>query len=296
MYHVAGKSGEDSCSALVDEKVAHVLKHAFPSPGRNGRPQPVMWAPAPGHPFAKKDKPVGFRMGPSLLLDNLPEKDELGRTHARELLQENSEWHTSRGGQHQVQRRVTSLIGPSAAGKTRTAYEALCHEYGFCFGFSTEKDPGTYVLRKALSRFSYRLWDQREAAERNSSLPQFRDNLLRDLHKLITRILLAFALGLLEYLDQHKDQANPKGFLLFQLNGASGVEVRGPRMLNVGAGPDRSTGVQLAYASVTVVLSFFGAPSLLQLDRATILKPLPQLPVGFPASSSASVLPLRTGC
>jgi hypothetical protein len=59
-----------------------------------------------------------------------------------------------------------------------------------------------------------------------SRLRQFRSRRLLDMRKFISRILLAFALGLREYLRQHGDRASPKGFLLFQLIGISAQEVR----------------------------------------------------------------------
>jgi hypothetical protein len=211
-------------------EVRRVLERAFVSPQRNGQPQLDERPPPPDNPLARQDaSAVYFRNSPSLLLTSLPGQIERGLTNAQKLLAENKQLHASGGGQHQVQTRVTTLIGPSGAGKTRTALEALCHDYGFYMSFSTEKEPGTLLLREAVTRFQQKFVDQYEAIQNDTPrLQQFREHRLLDMTKFINRMLLAFALGLREYLGQHGDQASPRGFLLFQLIGLAGQEVRAP--------------------------------------------------------------------
>ncbi|GAQ84740.1 hypothetical protein KFL_002040010, partial [Klebsormidium nitens] len=98
-------------------------------------------------------------------------------------------------------------------------------EYSFYLSFSTEKEPGTNILRQAIDRLRETHGQQYEAVEADGPrLREFRDQRLHDMRKFIARILLAFALGLREYLRQHRDKASPKGFLLFQLIGISAQE------------------------------------------------------------------------
>ncbi|GAQ92906.1 hypothetical protein KFL_011940030, partial [Klebsormidium nitens] len=166
-----------------------------------------------------------FRNSPSLLLTKLPERNEPGLTNAQTLLAENKQLHASGKGQDQVQTRATALIAPSGGGKSRTALEASCHEYSFYLSFSTEKEPGTSILREAMHRLEQKFADTYEEIRGDASrLRQFRSRRLLDMRKFISRILLAFALGLREYLRQHRDRASPKGFLLFQLIGISAQE------------------------------------------------------------------------
>ncbi|GAQ92340.1 Predicted E3 ubiquitin ligase, partial [Klebsormidium nitens] len=165
---------------------------------------------------------VYFRNSPSLLLTKLPERNEPGLTNAQTLLAEIQQLHASGKGQDQVQTRATALIAPSGGGKSRTALEASCHEYSFYLSFSTEKEPGTNILREAIARLREKYGLRYEAIEGDiPRLKEFRDQRLHDMEKFVARILLASALGLREYLRQHQDQASPKGFLLFQLIGIS---------------------------------------------------------------------------
>jgi hypothetical protein len=138
-----------------NEGVRDALQDGFLSPDKNGRPQLDMRGPSPTHPLARKDVQVVYCQDlPSLLLTDLPEVGELGRTQAGDLVQKNRELHTS-DCRDCVSTRVTALIGPSGAGKTRTALEALCREYGFYMSFSTNQSmdpPGTGVLQEAIRR------------------------------------------------------------------------------------------------------------------------------------------------
>ncbi|GAQ91517.1 hypothetical protein KFL_007990030 [Klebsormidium nitens] len=220
------RSDDDLWDERVDEEIRNVLEHAFVSPEGNGQPQLDLRAPPPSNAFARRDvSTVYFRNSPSLLLTNLPGRIEPGLTNAQTLLAENKQLHASGHGQDQVQTRATALIGPSGAGKSRTALEASCHEYGFYLSFSTEKEPGTNILRQAIDRLRETHGQRYGAVEADGSrLREFRDQRLHDMRKFISRILLAYALGLREYLRQHEDKASPKGFLLFQLIGISAQE------------------------------------------------------------------------
>ncbi|GAQ93283.1 hypothetical protein KFL_014140010 [Klebsormidium nitens] len=217
------RSDDDDWNDSVDEEVTKILERAFVSPEKNGQPKLDLRPPPPSNPCARRDVPVTyFRNSPSLLLTKLPERNEPGLTNAQTLLAEIKQLHASGKGQDQVQTRATALIGPSGGGKSRTVLEASCHEYSFYLSFSTEKEPGTNILRQAINRLRERHRDEYASVRGDASgLQEFRDNRLHDMEKFISRILLAFALGLREYLRQHRDQASPKGFLLFQLIGIS---------------------------------------------------------------------------
>ncbi|GAQ82993.1 hypothetical protein KFL_001320010 [Klebsormidium nitens] len=213
------RSGDEPWSAGIEEDVRMILERAFASQEADGQPQ-LDLRPA-SSPLAQRNRSITyFRGSPSLLLTDLPGQGGNGSTKAKDLLEGNRELHASGRGQHQVQTRVTALIGPSGAGKTRTALEALCHEYGFYLSFSTEKDPGSLLLQKAIERLSDAHEDEYKAVQHDARRFQaFRDDRLKDMPKFVVRILLAHALGLRQYLRQHGDQASPRGFLLFQLIG-----------------------------------------------------------------------------
>jgi hypothetical protein len=227
-FECAGKTNDDDWADSVDEEVRKVLERAFVSAEKNGQPKLDLRPPPPSNPFAKRDvSDVYFRESPSLLLTKLPGRNEPGLTNAQMLLAENKQLHASGKGQDQVQTRATALIAPSGGGKSRTALEASCYEYGFYLSFSTEKEPGTNILRQAIDRLRETHGQRYEAIEADGPrLREFRDQRLHDMRKFISRILLAFALGLREYLRQHRDKASPKGFLLFQLIGISAQKVR----------------------------------------------------------------------
>jgi hypothetical protein len=227
-FECAGRSNDDDWDDSVDEEVSKILERAFVSPEKNGQPELDLRPPPSSNPCARRDvSVVYFRESPSLLLTKLPGRNEDGLTNAQTLLAENKQLHASGKGQGQVQTRATALIAPSGGGKSRTALEASCHEYSFYLSFSTEKEPGTNILREAIDRLRERHRDEyarvRGDAER---LKDFRENMLLDMEKFITRFLLTFALGLRKYLSQHGSHASPKGFLLFQLIGVSAQEVR----------------------------------------------------------------------
>jgi hypothetical protein len=225
----AGRSNDDDWDDSVDEEVSKILERAFVSPEKNGQPELDLRPPPSSNPCARRDvSVVYFRESPSLLLTKLPGRNEDGLTNAQTLLAENKQLHASGKGQGQVQTRATALIAPSGGGKSRTALEASCHEYSFYLSFSTEKEPGTNILREAIDRVREKYGLRYEAIEGDiPRLKEFRDQRLHDMKKFISRILLAFALGLLEYLRQHGDHASPRGFLLFQLIGISSArEVR----------------------------------------------------------------------
>jgi hypothetical protein len=227
-FECSGRSNNDDWDDSVDEEVSKVLERPFVSPEKNGQPELDLRPPPSSNPCARRDVSiVYFRELPSLLLTKLPGRNEDGLTNAQTLLAENKQLHASEKGQGQVQTRATALITPSGGGKSRTALEASCHEYSFYLSFSTEKEPGTNILPEAIDwlrerhRDEYvRVWGD---AER---LKDFRENMLLDMEKFITRFLLTIALGLRKYLNQHGSHASPKGFLLFQLIGISAQEVR----------------------------------------------------------------------
>jgi hypothetical protein len=227
-FEFAGRSNDDNWDDSVDEEVRKVLERAFVSPEKNGQPKLDLRPPPSSNPCARSDVSVVYYGNtPGLLLTSLPGRNERGLTNAQTLLAQNKQLHASKGGQDQVQTRATALIAPSGGGKSRTALEASCHEYSFYLSFSTEKEPGTNILREAIDRLRERHRDEFARVRGDASgLQDFRENMLHDMKKFISRILLAFALGLLEYLRQHGDHASPRGFLLFQLIGISTQEVR----------------------------------------------------------------------
>jgi hypothetical protein len=96
--------------------------------------------------------------------------------------------------------------------------EACCYRWAFYISFSTETEPGSSVLHEAIMHLDKKYEGQ---------LPEVgREQRLQDVRKLVTRILLALSLGLLHYLDKYGARATAKGFLMFQLIGATLESVR----------------------------------------------------------------------
>lgn len=160
-----------------------------------------------------------YKGRPSLLLEGLPQtENDSYCSKAKKLCQLNQEIWQRRQGQADMSSRLTMEIGPSGCGKTRTAYEACCYKWAFYISFSTETEPGSSILHEATTRLRRKYYGQPPEAGREQRL--------EDVEKLVIRILLALSLGLKHYLDTYCEFATAKGFLMFQLIGASLESVR----------------------------------------------------------------------